>query len=437
MKRLLTSELCQWKASARRKPLLLDGARQVGKTYLIEDFGARHFRQVVKLDFLAEPQLSDIFKESLNPDQLLINIQLALNVDFDPQHDLIFFDEIGECQRALNALKFFSESKPELYICASGSNIGLIDAFPVGKVHMLALFPLSFEEFLMAANQPLLLEQFHHLSRQEIVHQKLWQLLLDYYFVGGMPEAVATWFADSDEGIQARCQRVTKIHDDLLTGYSRDFGKYAGRVSAQHIEQVFRAIPQQLSQYVDASVKRFRFGGVIERKRGYQDLYGPIEWLEKSQLVSKCYPISTPQSPFSAYRKENIFKLFFFDVGLLGHLFGLNYAEHKLQAFSYKGYLAENFVQNEFRCRGYVPTYAWQRKEAEIEFLYKRRDGEIIPVEVKSGKRTQAKSLKSYIQQYHPKTAVKLVGTAGGRQGSALQVLPIYYAGQLDALDDL
>ena len=415
----------------RRKPLLLDGARQVGKTYLIEDFGARHFRQVLKLDFLAEPQLSDIFKESLNPEVLLINIQLALNVDFNPQHDLIFFDEIGECQSALNSLKFFAESKPELYICASGSNIGLIDAFPVGKVHMLELFPLSFEEFLMASNQPLLLEQFKNVSRQEIVHQKLWQLFLDYYFVGGMPEAVATWFADGAEGINARCQQVAKIHDDLLTGYSRDFGKYAGKVNAQHIEQVFQAIPQQLSQYVDDSVKRFRFSGVVEKKRGYKDLYGPIEWLEKSKLITKSYPISAPKSPLSAYRKENIFKLFFFDVGLLGHLLGLSYAEHKIQEFSYKGYLAENFVQNEFRCCGYYPTYAWQRKEAEIEFLYKTTGGDIVPIEVKSGKRTQAKSLKSYIQHYKQKRTVKLVGSTGGTKDTAHLVWPIYYAGKL------
>jgi len=438
MKRLLISELIKWKALEKRKPILLDGARQVGKTYLVELFGAQDFRQVIKLDFLANPQLADIFKENLNPESILINIQIALNIDFDPQHDLIFFDEIGECQQALNALKFFAESRPELYICASGSNIGLIDSFPVGKVHLLELFPLSFEEFLMASDQPVLLDQYRKVSRQQVVHHKLWQLFLDYYFVGGMPEAVATWFADNGVGINARCQNVAKIHHDLFIGYARDFGKYAGKVNAQHIERVFQAIPQQLSQYVDDSVKRFRFGGVVEKKRGYKDLYGPIEWLEKSKLISKCYPVnSPPKSPLSAYKKENLFKLFFFDIGLLGHLLGLSYTEHKIQDFSYKGYLAENFVQNELRCHGYYPTYAWQQKEAEIEFLYKNSRGDIIPVEVKSGRRTQAKSLKSYIQQFTPKKTMKLVGAAGGTQDNVHMVWPIYYAGMLsDFLED-
>ncbi|MBN4073446.1 ATP-binding protein, partial [Mariprofundus ferrooxydans] len=405
----------------------------VGKTYLIEQcFGAQEFRQVIKLDFLGNPQLADIFKGSLNPEEILINIQIALNTDFDPEQDLLFFDEIGECQAALNALKFFSESRPELYICASGSNIGLIDSFPVGKVHFLELFPFSFEEFLMASNQQRLLDQYRQLARQQVVHHKLWQLLLDYYFVGGMPEAVHAWFADNDIGINARCQAISQIHHELITGYSLDFGKYAGKVNAQHIERVFTSIPQQLSRYIDDSVKRFRFGGVIDKKRSYMDLYGPIEWLEKSKLVSKNYVINTqPQSPLSAYRKDNLFKLFFFDIGLLGHLLGLSYAEHKIQAFSYKGYLAENFVQNELRCHGYYPSYAWAQKEAEIEFLYKNSNGEIIPIEVKSGKRTQAKSLKSYIKQFNPTKTVKLIGAAGGTQDDKHLVWPIYYAGML------
>ncbi|MDQ6967978.1 MAG: ATP-binding protein [Mariprofundaceae bacterium] len=436
MDRLLASELMAWKALAQRKPILLDGARQTGKTYLIEKcFGFRHFRKVIKLDFRANPQLADIFKENLKPDSIMLNMQLALNVDFDPQQDLVFFDEIGECQKALDSLKFFAEERPDIYICASGSNIGLIGSFPVGKVHFLELFPLSFEEFLMASGQPMLLGQYRQMARQQVVHSKLWDQLLDYYFVGGMPEAVYEWFKNDDPGIIARCQGISRIHRNLIAGYSRDFGKYAGRVNAQHIERVFNNVPSQLSRYIDDSVNRFRFSGVIEKKRGYMDLYGPIEWLEKSKLISKCYPINTkPCSPLSAYKKENRFKLFFFDIGLLGHMLGLNYAEHKAQNFSYKGYLAENFVQNELRCQGYYPTYAWQLKEAEIEFLYKNARGEVIPVEVKSGQRTQAKSLKSYIQQYRPVKTVKLVGVAGGTQNETDLVWPIYYTAMLKRL---
>jgi len=436
MERLLISELIAWKAQDQRKPVLLDGARQTGKTYLVEQcFGARYFRQVIKLDFLASPQLADIFKENINPDNILFNIQLALNVEFDPRQDLLFFDEIGECQRALDSLKFFAEARPDLYICASGSNIGLVDSFPVGKVHFLELFPLCFEEFLMASGQDRLVAQFREMARQQIVHNKLWEQLLDYYFVGGMPEVVDTWFRDNDAGINPRCRDISRLHGDLITGYRRDFGKYAGRVNAQHIERVFNSVPHQLSQYTNDSVNRYRFSGVIEKKKGYMDLYGPIEWLEKSKLVSKCYPINAePCSPLAAYKKDNIFKLFLFDVGLLGHMLGLNYAEHRAQNFAYKGYLAENFVQNELRCHGYYPTYAWERREAEIEFLYKNTSGEIIPVEVKSGQRTQAKSLKSYMQQYHPVKTVKLVGAAGGTQNETDLVWPVYYAAKLNTL---
>ncbi|MDQ6968754.1 MAG: AAA family ATPase, partial [Mariprofundaceae bacterium] len=178
--RLLISKLIQWKSSPQRKPLLLDGARQVGKTYLIEQcFGGQHFKKVIKLDFLANPQLVDIFRENLDPENILLNIQIIFNTTFDAKHDLLFFDEIGECQQALDSLKFFAESRPDLYICASGSNIGLIDSFPVGKVHLLELFPLSFEEFLMASEQAILLHQFRDMARQQVVHNKLWQLLLD------------------------------------------------------------------------------------------------------------------------------------------------------------------------------------------------------------------------------------------------------------------
>lgn len=433
MDRLLVSELISWKSQRQRKPLLLDGARQVGKSFLIEQlFGSEYFRQVIKLDFLANPGLADIFKTSLEPKEILINIQVALSVDLDPQNDLIFFDEIGECQAALDSLKFFAEKMPELHLCASGSNIGLIGSFPVGKVHFLELFPFSFEEFLMASGHSMLLEQYRQKSRQLAIHNKLWEQLLDYYFVGGMPEVVDSWFHDPDLAINARCSQVSRIHGELIKGYTHDFGKYAGRLNAQHIERVFQAVPLHLSRYMDDSVKRFRFGDVIEKKKSYKELAGPIEWLEKSKLISKCYPVNgQPKTPMVAYKKENIFKLFFFDVGLLGHMLNLSYAEFRQQNFTYKGYLAENFVQNELRCIGYSPTYSWEGKSAEIEFLFKTEGGKIIPIEVKSGRRTKAKSLRSFIQQFAPVKTVKLVGAVGGRQDETHLVWPIYYASKI------
>ena len=262
--------------------------------------------------------------------------------------------------------------------------------------------------------------------------------MLDYYFVGGMPEAVATWFSDGvkPSGINERCDRVKNIHRNLLSGYLRDFGKYGGKVRAQHIEIVFSNVPLQLSKNLDASVKRYRFSGVIERKRSYLDLSSPIEWLEKTKLVSRCYPIDCePKSPLSAYRKENFFKLFLFDIGLLGHMLDISYQEHRQQSFEFKGYLAENFVQNELRAAGCYPTYSWDFRQAEVEFLFKTDTGEIIPVEVKSGKRTRAKSLQSYVERYSPARTVKLIGSVGGDDREQQNMTwPLYYASRLTLL---
>ena len=436
MERLLIQQLLDWKKRGSRKPLLLDGARQVGKTWLIEKSFGQHFQQVIKLDFLANPGLRQLFTESLNPADILENIELEQGVDINPKTDLLFFDEIGECSEALNSLKFFAEQCPQLYLCASGSNIGLLDSFPVGKVEAVELFPMCFEEFVMASGNPRVLQAFLKGSQTNVVHGKLWGLLLNYYFVGGMPEAVSTWFNAQDTGVNERCQRVSRVHSDLISGYMRDFGKYSGKTNANHIETVFRNVPLQLSKNIDVSVKRYRFGGVIDRKRTYMDLSGPIEWLEKTKLVSRCYPIGCePKTPLSAYRKENFFKLFLFDIGLLGHMLDISYKEHQQQSFEYKGYLAENFVQNELRTHGVYPTYSWELQKAELEFLFKTDDGELIPVEVKSGRRTQAKSLRSYIDRYNPKRTVKLIGAVGGNEQEAQNMTwPLYYAARLKRL---
>ncbi|WP_252178464.1 ATP-binding protein [Endozoicomonas sp. 4G] len=439
MDRLLNTQLLDWKTQPKRKPLLLNGARQVGKSYLIEEsFGKEHFNRVLKLDFLANPHLAGLFKASLNPQDILLNIELELSVDINARSDLLFFDEIGECPAALSSLKFFAEQRPDLYLCASGSNIGLLNSFPVGKVEALELFPMSFEEFVMASGNMKILEAFRRGLQIQAAHNKLWDLLLDYYFVGGMPEAVNTWFADGGKlnGINERCSQIRAIHQRLLSGYLHDFGKYGGKVNAQHIERVFRNVPLQLSKNIDASVKRYRFSGVIERKRSYLDLISPIEWLEKSKLMSRCYPIDCePKSPLSAYRKENFFKLFLFDIGLLGHMLDISYQEHRQQSYEHKGYLAENFVQNELRASGCYPTYSWDFRQAQIEFLFKTDDGEILPVEVKSGKRTRAKSLKSYVERYQPARTVKLIGSVGGVEQERQNIIwPLYYAGRLKTL---
>jgi len=438
LKRLLLQQLLDWKKRDKRKPVLLDGARQTGKSYLLEALFGAHFAQVVRLDFLEQPNLADLFDGSLKPDDILANIELALDVRIDRTKGLIIFDEIGECQAAVDSLKFFSEQKPDMFICASGSNIGLLASFPVGKVELLELYPLTFEEFLWAAQQPLLVKAFDEMNLRRVAHDRLFGLLVDYYYVGGMPEAVGAWFGSSDtEGLSIieRTERVSRIHGALIAGYERDFGKYSKTIAAQQINAIFRNVPRQLAQHVDGSVKRFKFKDVIENASRYQQLAGPIDWLERCKLVSKCHPVdSQPTSPLPALSKENIFKLFFFDIGLLGHLLGLSYNEHREQGFSYKGYIAENFVQNELVAQQGGPTYSWEYARSEIEFIVKSSTDALIPIEVKSGKRTRAKSLGVYVQRYSPQKSIKLVGSTGSVEDPGALVLPLYFASKVRQL---
>lgn len=429
LQRLRIRDLLEWKQKPRRKPLLLDGARQVGKTVLLERiFGANEFRRVHTLDFRKEPDLLELFEDGLDPRNVIANVELWLNSPIDLEHDLIFFDEIGECQPAIDSLKYFAEALPHGFLCASGSNIGLLDSFPVGRVDQIELSPLCFEEFVMAAEEPRLLEALRERRGGRLIHRKLWSLLLDYYFVGGMPEAVQTWF-DRRQGVHERAREVERTHQDLVMGFERDFGKYAGRLHAQHIGAVFANVPRQLANSQDSSVRRFRFAGVIDRKRRYQDLRGPIDWLEAAKLVRKCYPINgKPHVPLIAQTRPNMFRLYLFDVGLLGHMLGLTYSDQRTQKVDYKGFIAENFVQTEMNARGLYPTFGWEQGHAELEFIHRDHAGEIVPVEVKSGSRTRARSLQSYLERYKPQRALKLYGGQQIQQSAQVEMWPLYHA---------
>ena len=427
--RLAYERLLAWKRQPERKPLLLDGARQVGKSWLIgKQFGPREFCEVHWLDFRANPQLSALFAESLDPATIIGNIEIELGQRIDIKRDLLFFDEVGECQRAVDALKYFAERLPDAFVCASGSNIGLLRSFPVGKVDELALLPLCFEEFLMATAREPLLGAYRARRQSGATHQQLWPRLLDYYFVGGMPEAVAAWF-EPDQSVLERTTQVTRIHRNLINGYRRDFGKYAGVHDAQHIERVFENVPMQLAACQDGSVARYRFKGVLPQKQRYRELAGPIDWLEKARLLWKCFPVQgRPEPPLQARIKANRFRLYLFDVGLLGNMLGMTYADQRAQSAAYKGFIAENFVRTELGAHARQPSHGWFEARAEIEFLVRDRKGEVIPVEVKSGSRTRARSLRAYIDRYAPTRAIKLIGAPGDRSSGPVEAWPLYYA---------
>ncbi|MDP1931456.1 MAG: AAA family ATPase, partial [Gammaproteobacteria bacterium] len=413
-----------------RKPLLIDGARQSGKTYLLQTLLGSEFASVLRLDFLENPQLADAFAGSLSPADVLSNIELLTGQVFNPATDLLILDEIGECQRAVTSLKYFAEKAPTYHVAASGSNIGLLNSFPVGKVEQHNLRPLTFQEFLWAANEPALVQAFESQAQSAAAHTRLFDKLTDYYFTGGMPEAVAAWFDRKEQSIVERVARINQIHSNLIDGYKRDFGKYAGKTDAQLIEAVFNGIPSQLSAAIDQSVRRFKFKGVSARKSRYAEFESAITWLHQCRLALKNYPIEGhPRSPLSAYQKDSMVKLFLFDVGLLNHMLSTSYKEIKQQGYEYKGYIAENFVQQELAALGIEPSFSWNDARAEIEFIVANESGQIVPIEVKSGKRTRAKSLQSYIEKCNPHKTIKLTGTQGSPpQEQKNIVMPLYFA---------
>ena len=236
-----------WKTKPKRKPLVVDGARQTGKTYLLQTLLGREFPNTLHIDFLENPAMAEAFAASLTPADVISNLELLSGQRFNPESDLLILDAIGECPRAVTSLKYFAEKAPEMFVVASGSNVGLLRSFPVGKVEQHNLRPLSLSEFLLASKQPILIEAFENQVNSPAAHTQLFNQLTDYYFTGGMPEAVATWFELTEHSILERTQAVAAIHADLVEGYKRDFGKYSGKLDAQLIESVFTHIPVQLS----------------------------------------------------------------------------------------------------------------------------------------------------------------------------------------------
>lgn len=447
IRRTILDRLLSWRAATSRKPLLLDGARQTGKTYLLKEMFAAHYERSVRFDFLESPGLAAAFERSLSPEDIISELSLIAGRQLDPAKELIILDEIGECPRAVQSLKFFAEQMPQAHIAASGSNIGLLGSFPVGKVDMHILRPITFAEFVAAhahasESHRLLWDAFQARRRSPTAHQAFWALLLDYLFVGGMPEAVAHWLEERRPLVK-RVQGVAAIQANLLEGYARDFGKYGGKVNAQLLAAVFAAVPAQLSAALDGSVGRFQFKDIAPRKNRYADFESSIEWLHRSRLVLKSQVVEgRPSHPLAAQAKQNRIKLFAFDVGLLGRSLGLTYPQIQGQGYAYKGFVAENFVAQELAAQGMEPCFSWQDARAEVEFLLTTADGSILPLEVKSSHRTRAKSLASYIHKHRPGTTLKLAGTLGTASPEVLgtpdhpahHVWPLYWAGGLARL---
>lgn len=408
MKRQISAKLEAWKRANLRNPLILKGARQVGKTYSLKEFGKTSFSNFLYVNFEEDEQLEKIFAKDLNPERILDELSFYLDNSFDREKDLLIFDEIQYCPRALTSLKYFSEKLPGTAVCCAGSLLGLqvgLGSFPVGKVDFMNMHPMSFEEFLLGTGETRAHEYFMKTTLDEdipeIVHARLWELFKLYLVTGGLPAVVNVYLENKDNLYQAM-QRVRAKQDDLILGYEADMAKHCGKQNSMHINRLWRNIPAQLAREQDGSAPKFKFKDVIPGVRGYSRLAGIIDWLETAGLIIKSHYVSKPLLPFTAFSAENQFKLFYFDVGILGAISKLPPKTILGYGFgTYQGYLAENLVTQEFVNAGGGGLVSWKEVTSEVEFL-REVDGRVLPVEVKSGWVTQAKSLNVYAQKYEP-----------------------------------
>lgn len=438
MQRLMMETLLKWKESKERKPLILKGVRQVGKTWLLKEFGKLFFQNCHYINFEKNPNLAKLFEPDLAPQRILNDLSFYLGHSIDLHHDFVIFDEIQEVPKALTSLKYFCEECPQLAICGAGSLLGIhlnSGSFPVGKVTFLTLRPMTFEEFLMASNEEKSIQILRQLSVKnsisDIVHEHLWQQLKRYFIVGGLPEVVSSYLSNKEDLFTA-FSKVREKQGDLVTAYYADIAKHSGKINAMHIDRILNSIPSQMQQTQNGSISRFKFKGVVPGVSHYDRLAGAIDWLENAGLLIKIHIANAGHLPLKGYSKENFFKLLLFDVGILGSMANLSPKTILDYEYgSYKGYFAENFVAEEFLSSGENTLFSWQEADAEVEFLIEL-EGKVIPIEVKSGYVTHTKSLRKFIEKYHPDYQIVLSGKRPMiENGKKTQYLPLYLAGKL------
>jgi len=407
MERYLLPKLVAWKESPDRKPLILQGARQTGKTTLIQLFGKKYFQNVHTVNFEEDLRLANIFALNLDPKQIVTELQFYLQKDIDIKRDLIFFDEIQACPRAITSLKYFQEKMPEAAVVAAGSLLGVYLApvsFPVGKVDLLTLYPMSFGEFLLALEDHRSLEIIDRFSpvNAEIphfAHEHLWEQFKNYLIVGGLPEIVSIYVKNRENPFQA-FQKVREKQKNLIDTYLADIAKHSGSINAMHIARIFESVPTQLTRTQDGSASKYVFKGSVPGIDRYSKLVGALDWLIKAGLIIKVAIVNCGRLPFSAYAEDDIFKLYLFDVGLLGSMAQIT--PKMILDYdwgSYKGFFVENFVAQSFLVSGKERLFSWKEKTAEVEFLYEE-DGKAIPLEVKSGWVKHSKSAKMFAEKY-------------------------------------
>lgn len=406
MKRNLMKSLKEWKNSPYRKPLILSGARQVGKTWLMKEFGRTEYTNTVYVNFDQDINAAGLFEGSINPDRIILGLRALSGMEIDPDNTLIIFDEVQEAPRALTSLKYFCEEAPQYSIIAAGSLLGVAlhagTSFPVGKVDRMHLYPLNFQEFLYAMGEDAAAEILQTKDQRMItvLREKLSDLLRQYYYVGGMPEAV-NYYKDNKEFAGVR-----QIQKNLLAYYQQDFSKHAEPRLTERLNLVWSSIPAQLAK----ENRKFIYGQVRQGARA-KDFELAIQWLSDCGLIHVIHRVTKPGYPLKAYEDLNAFKIYLLDVGLLGAMADLSsntIVEGNRIFTEFKGALAEQYVLQELIAEDHLNPmyYSAENSRMEIDFIVQKGD-EVIPIEVKAEENLRAKSLRSYCEKYKPKTAVR------------------------------
>ena len=419
--------LMKWKESKFRKPLIIKGARQVGKTWLMRKFGENYYSSVAYINFENNDRMKQLFDKDYDIDRLIFGLQIESNTQID-ENTLVIFDEIQEVPKALTSLKYFKENAPQYHVLAAGSalGVGLHEgfSFPVGKVDFLNLYPMTFLEFLQASenNQLVDLIKSRDFDLMTVFKDKLIDLLKHYYFIGGMPEAVFVYQETYD------LNQVRDVHRRLIDGYEQDFSKHVPNLLLPRVRMAWQSIPAQLSR----ENRKFVYGLVKEgaRAREYEIA---LQWLFDMNVAAKVVRITKPDIPLNAYQDPNSFKIFMNDVGILSTLSNLDMKRllEGNQIFEeFKGALTEQFVFQEIRSLDNLTPHYWSadRSSAEVDFVIEY-EGKIVPIEVKATNNLRGKSLKSYFDRYHPEKSIR-TSLADFRDEGWLINIPLYALSQ-------
>ena len=428
MQRKIYNKIKKWKEKGMKKPLMIIGARQVGKTYIIEEFCKKEFDNYVMINLLDHPEIVEIYKQNISSKEKYIRLCAELNINPNLNETIIFFDEIQESEELISALKWFCESEKQFKIICAGSLLGVKlkrfhSSFPVGKVEMINMYPMDFEEFLSTQNSGEYLINYIKKCYEEnspmdnVMHEKLLNLYRMYLCVGGMPEVVSDFVSEGMNILEINKELV----DNIINSYINDMNKYVNnKFEAAKNESIYKSIPVQIGN----KSNKFQYSK-IEKNARKRDYESSLDWLLSSNMIYKCCKLNSINIPPEAYKNNDYFKIYMGDIGILNTMLKINVNEIYLdKPFIYKGEIAENYVINQLIFNN-ISVYYWATaSNSEIDFIIYNEDG-ILPIEVKAGEKTQSKSLNAYSSKYNPKYSIRISTKNFGFENN-IKSVPLY-----------